>query len=936
MRIILSLTILLASFQSFSQSGSINGKVTDTSGKKVLGLATVTVFRAKDTSIVTYRLSNPDGEFKVPNLPLDLPLRVMVTYSGYEAYRKDFTLSSSSNQIHFDDVKLIATSKTLDEVMVFAERPPVMIKKDTIEFNASAFKTLPNALVEDLLKKLPGVQVDRDGNIAVNGKVVNRILVDGKTFFGDDPKMATRNLPANVIDKVQVIDDKEEMLRNGDDNINNVGKVINITLKKGVKKGWFGKMYAGAGTGKLYEAGGIANIYRDTLQVSVLGYTNNLNRAGFSFSELMQTAGLERNGSNMSGRNISIWNNPGGSGVSINGINFGGSQNYGGISTSTGTGFNINHAPNIKRSFFVQYFYGHINIDRLNITNTDQYTGDTIINTNTKLTGDVVTNTHNMGIGARLKPDSVTNILINANYQMGNSDEDRNSDITSNNNKLGQLSSGRIMQNNISKLRYYKHSFSLTHLSKSKAGRRYSIGHSFDMNSRLNDNTTESKVKYIYPSTFDSVYSQLRNEDIPRSEASVNFNFSEPLNKKFTVRAGGRYEYSKLHNDISTYNSSGNNGKFDILNNSLSSGFERISNRFIFTPGLEFKKKNLTITPSLRASFQYVNNDFAALTSPIKQELVNILPALSVVYKQLNFNYSKDVSLPGYTYLLPVRDNTNPYFIAKGNTDLSPSERSNFSVNYYFNNPKKNLNIGVYVNGGFTNNDIIQSITVDNRGVQTMMPVNADGTSNFYVNYNIHRQYKNNPKFIFSWNHGVNFNYNRSRLLFNNEKSWQTTNNINTWLGINLNWNDKVEYNTSYSIGYNFTNYTNPVFKKLEIFNHYWENELIVRWPKHVIWETQVAFSHNGSIVPPNPKDVVRWNGAVNFTMFKNEAGVLKFSVFDILNTNNNVFVYANRNMITTSQGNILSQYFMATFTYNVRPAGVKKKIGGRERLFFF
>jgi hypothetical protein len=276
--------LVFFSFTSWSQSGSVSGKVTDSTGSRFLPLATVTVFKAKDTSIITYRLSNETGEFKIPNLPLDVPLRLMVTYSGYEAYRKDFILTQSASAKRFDSVLLVSTSKQLDEVMVFAERPPVIIKKDTIEFNASAFKTLPNALVEDLLKKLPGVQVDRDGNIAVNGKAVNRILVDGKTFFGDDPKMATRNLPANAIDKVQVVDDKEEMLRNGDDNLNNVGKVINITLKKGVKKGWFGKMYAGLGTQDLYEAGGIANIYRDTLQFSVLGYVNNMNKPGFSFS----------------------------------------------------------------------------------------------------------------------------------------------------------------------------------------------------------------------------------------------------------------------------------------------------------------------------------------------------------------------------------------------------------------------------------------------------------------------------------------------------------------------------------------------------------------------------------------------------------------------------------------------------------------------------
>ncbi len=267
--ILFAAAILFFCIASWSQ-GILKGKITDSATAKPLGFATVTVFKAADTAIITYRLSTPDGDFRVPGIPFDVNCRVVISYSGYSIFRKEFVITASQATLDIGMVPLPTDAKTLDEILVYAERPPVIMKKDTIEFNASAFKTLPNALVEDLLKKLPGVMVDKEGNIVVNGKPVNRILVDGKTFFGDDPKMATRNLPANVIDKVQVTDDKEELMRNGDDNLNNVGKVINITLKKGVKKGWFGKLYAGGGTGELYEAGGIANVYRDTLQVSVL------------------------------------------------------------------------------------------------------------------------------------------------------------------------------------------------------------------------------------------------------------------------------------------------------------------------------------------------------------------------------------------------------------------------------------------------------------------------------------------------------------------------------------------------------------------------------------------------------------------------------------------------------------------------------------------
>lgn len=931
----LLLVLFISGFISASaQQGSISGTLADSSHKP-LGFATITVFRAADTSIITYRLSNPEGQFKIPNLPLNVQLRFLVAYTGYETYRKEFTLTQETSSFIFDTIILNTTSRQLDDIIVVSERPPVVVKKDTIEFNATAFKTLPNALVEDLLKKLPGVQVDKDGNIVVNGKPVNRITVDGKNFFGDDPKMATRNLPANVIDKVQVTDDKEEMMRSGDDNPNNVGKVINITLKKGVKKGWFGKMYAGSGSDNRYEAGGIANIYRDTLQVSLLAYANNLNKPGFGYTDLLQAGGLDRNRSNMNSSNTSIWTNGSGSGISINGVNFGGAQSYGGIATSRGGGINLNHAPNLKRSFYFQYFYGDINIDRLMQTKISQYKEDTVVTNNTILTGGVITHTHNIGTGIRLKPDSVTNILFNANYTIGIQNEDRISTISSYNNKIGDLSNGNIFQQNDANTFYYRHSLSISRASWTKKGRRWNFAHGLDMNNRFNNYSTDADLHYINPSPYDSALEQLRLERIPRTDAYANASYSEPLSKRFTLRITGRYEYSKLDNSVSTYNP-GSTNAFDKINPLLSSQFERESHRLTTSAGFEFKWKDLTITPSIRTLWQKMNNYLASLTSPIRQEKFNVLPGFSIVYKTLNIYYDKGINLPSFTYMIPVTDNTNPYNIVKGNPGLLPSERHNFNINYNINNPKKNLNIWLGGGGGFTKNDIVQSITVDEKGVQTSYPVNANGTRNFSLNYNINRQYKNNQKFIFSYNFGAWYGYNRNKLLFNGEATYQSTYNINQWTGFNLNWNDKFEWNPSYSIGYNFTQYTTSTFKKLETLQHNFETEFILRIPKHVIWETNLQYSYNGNIPAGLPRDAVRWNAAINFTMLKNEAAVLKFAVYDILDRSNNVWTWANRNVISTTTNNVLGQYFLATFTYNIRPFGnMKKKIGG-SRLFLF
>lgn len=936
-KILLLALVLCCQTALLYAQGTLKGRILDSVSKQPLALATVTVFKAVDTTIITYRLSDPEGNFKVPGIPLDLNCRVVISFSGYAIFRKEFTITAGQETFEIGEIHMAPDAKSLDEVLVIAERPPVLVKKDTIEFNASAFKTLPNALVEDLLKKLPGVQVDKDGNIAVNGKPVNRILVDGKVFFGDDPKMATRNLPANVIDKVQVTDDKEELLRNGDDNVNNVGKVVNIALKKGVKKGWFGKLYGGGGTEKLYEVGGIANIYRDTLQLSVLGYMNNLNKAGFSYSELMQAGGMQRNRSNSNGTSISVWNSPsGGSSVSINGVNFGGNQGMGGLSTSKGAGFNMNHAPSTKKSFFLQYFHGNVHTNRISETETQQFNGDTVVRNKTVLDGRTITYAHNIGAGARLLPDSVTNILINANYTLGLTKDSRASMISSTNSLLGDLSSGDVLQRNDGDNHYYRHSVYVTRLSRTKKGRRFNFSHNLDINNRYNDLHTNTGLEFYYPTAYDSLAAQLRNERIPRTDASVGFNYSEPLSKKFTMRMGGRYEYGRITNKINTFSKDPLGQDPDVPDAARTSRFNRLSNRILLMPSLEFKVKDVTISTGIRALFQYMDNELASLPAPVKQRSSDILPSLSVVYKTLNLSYSRDVTLPSYVYLLPVSDNTNPYFITRGNTALQPTQRDNISMNYYFNDPKRSLNVSVYANGGFTKNDVVQSITVDEKGVQTTMPVNANGSGNFYINYNLYKQYKNNQRFIFSWNTGANYNYNKNRLLYNTESSWQTTWNMGQWAGIGLNWDDKFEWNSSVYFNYNFTRYSSIRFNRLNVQSRNWENEWILRWPKHVIWETQVAYNFNSNVPAGAPKEIVRWNAAINFTMLKDEAGVLRLSVFDILNQNQNVYAYANRNMITTSQTNTLTQYFMATFTYNVRAAGVKKKVGGKERLFLF
>lgn len=908
--------------------GTIKGKLVDTTGKNGLALATVTVFKAADTALITYRLSNGEGEFKVPGLPLNIDCRVVISFSGYDAYRKEFKLTTEE-VLDLGTITMNTSSKTLDEIIVSAERPPVSVRRDTIEFNASSFKTLPTSLVEDLLKKLPGVQVDAEGNITANGRRVNRIMVDGKSFFGDDPKIATRNLPANVIDKIQVTEDKDEIARNSDGDLTNVGQVINLTLKKGIKKGWFGKLYGGAGTKERYEIGGIANIYRDTMQLSVLGFSNNINRSGFSFKEIQDIGGFGRSGSN----SIMMTSRGGQQGFAINGISFGGID--AGIARTTGGGFNLNHAPNKNKSFFLQYFFGNTHNDVEQTNNVQQFIKDTTVNTRTITVNDRNAFTHNVGAGMNIKPDTLTDITARASYSYATNADDIAANLSVVNNKTGPLSTGLGSQLNKTFNNNYNHNLSLTRRFKAKKGRTLNIYHNLNLTKNLQRFITESENEYYYPFPSDRDFNQLRRQDVPTLSVNTNFNFSEPLTKQLTLRFNNQYTYLNDQQDVAVYNKDVNS-KYDILDLSQARGFERDQHRVNSYLGLSYKIKQVTFSAGVNGLWQTIQNNFKNVALPINATLFNILPSFSFNWKQLSMQINQTVNAPGVFYLNPVADSTNPFFIRYGNPFLKPAKRTSFYVNNFIFLQNSGTSFNVYANGNFTDNDVVLSKTIGANGVQTTRPVNANGSVNFYAGIGFGKEFKNKQKFIFSFRFSPYINFDKRKLMVNDQVSTVTSFSFGPNLNVSLNWNDIVEFKPMYSPGISRTSYTDPSYTNLKVITHYLENELIIRWPKKLVWETNVGYRYNSQVAPGLPKDNLLWNAAVTLLMFKGDVGFLKFTVFDLLNRNNGFFRYANSNQITDQQTNVLQRYGALTFTYNIRNMGAPKKVGGKEQLFRF
>ena len=244
-----TLLISVALTAQNTAGGTVKGTLKDTTTNQVLKEATVSILNSTDSAVITYKLSNENAGFSIDGLPLGNYI-LMVSFQGYDSYYKPFDITAAKRLYETGIIYMNPAANNLGNVTVQA--PPITIKKDTVEFNASMFKTKPNAVAEDLLKKLPGVEVDKDGNVKAQGEQVSRILVNGKRFFGDDPKMATKNLPPDVIDKIQVFDDLSDQSKfTGFDDGNRV-KTINITTKKNMQHGYFGKVVAGAEIGRAH------------------------------------------------------------------------------------------------------------------------------------------------------------------------------------------------------------------------------------------------------------------------------------------------------------------------------------------------------------------------------------------------------------------------------------------------------------------------------------------------------------------------------------------------------------------------------------------------------------------------------------------------------------------------------------------------------------
>ena len=916
--IILFVNLFISAFVFSQTERTVKGRVYDSSHIALQG-ATVILF--KKTGGDTLKLvTDRSGHFLFSKVTSPAFI-IRVTNVGMEPYEQGYDFEDGKLEINVGSITMQPAIQLLQEVVI--SPPPVVIKEDTVEFKADSFKIRPNSSVEELLKKLPGLQVDKDGNITAQGKTVSKIKVNGKDFFGGDPKTASRELPSEIVDKVQVVDDYGDMaaisgIKDGDPDI-----VINLQLKKDKNQGVFGKASAGYGTDNRKQFTLNANLFRENTQLSLLGNINNINQNLFDFTN---DGSSRRGGGGGPGRMIS----GSGGGSTTSDSNAG--QN--GITDNKSIGLNFRtDFPNKKGSLYGNYSFSNRNT--IITRNTSQQNifenGNTFIN-NRDNVADNINRNHRVNINLEYNIDSFNYVKFRPNINYGYADN-------SSNGIFNYLSGGDSTQKGYSgdtvasKSPNINGEFSYNRKFR-KRGRNLAVNINLGTSSSLRD---DDKINFTreflkaggYSDTF---LDQLITQDNRNRNYGINITYTEPLSAKRFLDINYGYHYSFARNDRKTFDKEGVDDMLDFID-SLSNAYE---NTFINQRvGLNLRTVNKKYNYSFGVNLQPANLNGYSITKDsayTPQKRLNFSPSARLNYnfsrtRRLNINYNASFNQPGFNQLQPVRDVSNPQYQTQGNPNLKPEFNHNFRA--FFNN--FNFTSGrvlfVGLNASTIQNKIVNNnMRLDSSGAQLSMPENLNGYYNFAGFYNYAVPFKNRT-YVISLNGNINYNHDVG--LVDSKKNignnWVTTQRLN----FEFNFKQWIQFTAGGTYGLNSTKYT-LTQNGQRLSSNTWGLNSTMRldMPGGIILRYDISYFTNTGLAANVNSSPVLFNASIEKTFFKNQAAFIRFSGFDIFNQNTSVTRQVTGNAIIDSRVNRLTRYCMLTFTYKLmkfkgqQPAG--------------
>ncbi|HTN46301.1 MAG TPA: outer membrane beta-barrel family protein [Flavipsychrobacter sp.] len=895
---------------TFAQSYSVKGALMDTLNDAQLQDASVTLIRAKDSILQTFTRSKQDGSFEL-RVPNPGEYVILITFPSFADYVEKLNLNTEKPIIDLGTIPMITKTHLLREFVLKQEVAAIKIKGDTTEYVADSFKVRDNASVEELLRKLPGIQVNKNGEITAQGEKVQKIMVDGEEFFTDDPAVVSKSLQAKAVDKVQVFDKKSEQAEftGIDDGVRE--KTINLKLKDNMKKGYFGKAIAGGGTGGFYENQLMLNAFKNKRKLSVFGIAANSGKVGLGWEDRDKYSGGNNAEMSEEGYMYSYYD-----AGEDNMEGWDGRYNGQGLPSAWTGGLHYSNkwfedALHLSSN----YRYAKQNISTIGNTLT-QYNLDSFQYYNDQRkdafsTGD----RHRADLILDYKIDSLSSLKLTANAGYKNTDS-RENFYAKSVDTLGTVFNENERHNTANTIGT---NFNST-LSYRKKFRKQGRTISATVNEKYTNTDAESYLySLVTAAGLSTTIDQQKQNNSENFQVTGNLSYTEPLSKVMFLEVNYGLTLNNSYAKRLSYNKSGGGDSYDVLDSLFSShyDFDVMTNKGGTNLRFVFKKVNFSIGGAVASTDFNQTDKFTDVD--YHRNFFNFFPSASFTYrpggqKSMSFNYNGSTQQPTIDQIQPLRQNTDPLNISIGNPDLKQEFNHNFNVRY--NNYK--VFTGTYTYGGvgvtFTNDDISRTETISDKLIRTYRYQNVDGNYNGWWYGGIGRNFRET-----NMRGGINTGGYATKMKSIINGFDNTSNSWNIRLGVDANYdkdsfcnvslNFNVEYNTNKStINQNVNNY----------FTYSTRLDASFQLPKKFEIGTDINWDIRQKVAAfDNNNNVLLWNAYISKKFLKGDALELRATGYDILNQNKGFTRSVYGNTFTQQNYNTIRRYGMLSLIWN-------------------
>jgi hypothetical protein len=906
-KFIISIIAVFFTLSAAAQTYTIKGRLTDESGAG-LPAATVLLLNERDSVMVNYALSNTLGHFEIKNVT---PRQYLVRFSyvGFSTRTVKVEIPSG-NTLDMGVIKLPVEARLLKEAVVQQERIPMRVKNDTIEYDALAFKPLPNEMVEDLLKRMPGIVVAADGSVEAQGEQVRRVLVDGREFFGRDPKMATQNLPADAVSKIHVFDQKSEQAQFTGIDDGRRERTMNLELKEDRKEAAFGNASAGVGPDNRFQGRANLNRFNKKGQISLLAMGNNLNQQGFSIGEYMNFTGNAQSLASGRGMNVSF----GGGGNSQVPVNFDGRSSTNGLMTSWAGGVNFNRRMGTKTEITTSYFFNQLDHDMSQNLDRENYLPSGNYNFSQVMIQDNQNYNHRINLKLDHKFSETSSMVVTSSGLYNTTDtwyqtqsktfstqdvlqNQGNQEIKADGNRLD------LTTNILWRQRFARPGRTLTASADFTAG--------------INDQESDLKAlnEYIMRNTTERILqNQLRNDN--STSYATGITFTEPLGNRIFLESN--YQFSAARNEVNreVYDLNDENRNFNAL---LSNHY--INNYTWHRGGLNLlvnrTSYNLTLGSALQASD--LRGQLITFDRQINKSHLHVLPVARFNYNftnavRLTADYETNVQEPSATQLQPVIDNRDPLNIYQGNPELKPAYRHRMQMRFNSFNPINSFGYFAFMSADYTTAAIANAVNVSEFMVRTTMPVNTGNNLSLRASLNTNFSLTKLKSRVMI---GATANRMESVNVLNETYQDIVNNIINGNVRYIFRPVDAFELRLAANANQQITHYQ---FSNNEqaFLNQSYSSDVNWSFLKHYRIQSSYSYQIYQGRTAQFDRKIPMLDMSLSRSFLKNNSGELKFSVYNLLNKELGVTQTAATNYYEQSVTNSLGRYFLLSFTYSL------------------